>query len=126
MLLRDLPINQQKIIKKVCLHQIKSLKRLQKDGIPESVVIELRQAGFENPNMEMFKIIKTYLNRFRKVRKKPHLVLHELDEMNIDTFTYILTHIDSEVRKKYPKSINAIYKKLMLQNNEIENSSILN
>lgn len=118
MLINHLPPDQGEIIRKLCLHQIFSLKRLMISGLPPEISDELYQLGIDDANIEAFILIKSQIKKFRRVKKAPHLVFTELDEKNLEMLVYILTRIDEKLSKKYPKdSIMAIYRKFQIKFN---------
>jgi endo-1,4-beta-mannosidase len=113
MIIEDFTPAQRTIIKKICILQLDSLRRLlhneSKDDIDITMLLIENECSQEEYEEQLMKNI----DKFSKLVKNPD-DLRVLEEGDLSMFRHILANTEKKYKKDYPQAISNLWQRLFL------------
>jgi len=113
MIIEDFTPAQRIIIKKICIHQLDSLRRLLYNETETDIDITMFLIENEVTQEEYEEQLVKNIGKFKKLNKNPD-DLRVLDDTDLSKFRHILTHTEEHFKEKYPKAVSNLWQRLFL------------
>lgn len=111
--IENLTPGQSKIIKEICIHQLRSLERLYNDESKSDIDITMFLLKREVSPEEFKEQLLKNMEKFQKVEKEPDSFA-SLDTNDLSMFRHILAKIEDNYTDKYPNAISNLWRRLFL------------
>lgn len=109
----DLTDAQKFLIKKMCIKQLASLKRLYEGKSKTNKDIELLLAQNEISEEEFQLALETEAIKFQSFKSDPNIV-NQLDETQVRIFKHMLENLPDKYKRDYPLAINNLWTRIKL------------
>lgn len=113
MIIDDFTPAQRTIIKKICILQLDSLRRLLYNDTEAEIDITMFLIENEVTQEEYEEQLIKNIDKFNKLNENPD-DLRVLDELDLSKFRHILTTLEDKFRESYPKAVSNLWQRLHL------------
>lgn len=104
---------QSKLIREICIHQLKSLERLYNNESRSEIDITMYLIKREVSVDEFRDQLLNNMEKFSRVRNKPESFA-QLDTEDLSMFRHILAQIEDNYKERYPNAVANLWKRLFL------------
>ena len=113
MIIEDFTPAQRTIIKKICILQLDSLRRLLYNESDMDLDLEMFLIENEISREEYDKQLVENISKFKKLTKNPD-DLRVLDNYDLSKFRHILATLENKFNERYPKAVSNLWQRLFM------------
>ena len=113
MIIEDFTPAQRIIIKKICILQLDSLRRLLYNESDMDLDLEMFLIENEISREEYDKQLIENISKFKKLTQNPD-DLRVLDEYDLSKFRHILATLENKFNAKFPKAVSNLWQRLFM------------